>query len=85
MPKLTKAEAAWLKKVQKVLNECPSQRLGFFTIGDDSLMLYDKGREGEINQWMDRHPQDFPVAVEQLDADFGESLTFPTDVHSVAG
>lgn len=48
MDKLTKKEQAWVDEVNAVLARCPSKRLGFYTIGDDQVMLYDakKHRKG---------------------------------------
>ncbi len=37
---LSTAEKAWVKKLQKVLSECPD-RLELLTIGDASLMVVD--------------------------------------------
>jgi hypothetical protein len=39
---LTAAETKWLDKLQALLDKCPSERLGAFTIGDPSLSIYDK-------------------------------------------
>lgn len=38
---LTKDEAAWIKRLEKVLLSCPSDRLGLITIGDPSLTIFD--------------------------------------------
>lgn len=38
---LTKKERAWLVKLEKVMNECPSKRLACYTIGDNTLHFYD--------------------------------------------
>ena len=35
MAKLTKKELAWIKKAQKVFDECLSSRIGFYACGDD--------------------------------------------------
>lgn len=50
---LTKKEQSWLKKLEKVFADCPSDRLGLFTIGDPSLTIYDNTqthlcRDGDI-------------------------------------
>lgn len=42
MSAMTKEEKAWVKKLQKVLNECPSSRLGFYTTGDATVTVYDR-------------------------------------------
>lgn len=77
---LSKVEKAWLRKMQKVLDECPTT-LGFYTIGDPYLQVYDLGKEEEINSTQER---DFCTAVEQVGAELG-MLRFPTNVHSTAG
>lgn len=41
MGSLTAAERKWVRGVQKALKNCPSKRIGFFTIGDDNVVLYD--------------------------------------------
>jgi hypothetical protein len=41
MTTLTAAEEKWLKKLQKVLNECPSERFGSYTTGDSDINLFD--------------------------------------------
>lgn len=38
---LTVEEKKWLKKLQKVLDECPSNRMEAFTIGDNYITIYD--------------------------------------------
>lgn len=38
---LTPEEKKWLKKLQKVLNECPSSRMESYTIGDNYIAIYD--------------------------------------------
>ncbi|AZS06304.1 hypothetical protein MED16_gp64 [Pantoea phage vB_PagS_MED16] len=45
--KLTAAEKAWVKKVNKVLAECPSDRLRFFTIGDPDIFIANNDTAGE--------------------------------------
>lgn len=39
---LTKKEQAWLDKLEKVMSECPSDRLACYTIGDHDLQFYDQ-------------------------------------------
>lgn len=41
MAELTAAEKKWVKQVNALLAKCPSKRLGFYTIGDNDVMLYD--------------------------------------------
>ncbi len=84
MAKLNKKERAWLDELQEVLNRCPSTRLGFFTIGDKDVFVYDKRLDKQIDELQDRGGRDFGLVVNDLDAGFGE-LTFPAAVHSTAG
>lgn len=81
---LTQAENDWLAKLQALLDECSSSRLGAYTIGDPDLGLYDRHFEPEINKLLDTGKYDFCTAVANLDADLGR-LRFPFQVHSTAG
>lgn len=45
MSGLTKIEKAWLKKLEKILMNPPSDRIGFYTIGDCDLTAYDRTKE----------------------------------------
>ncbi|EMY0637133.1 hypothetical protein AAIC24_002913 [Providencia rettgeri] len=87
MAKLTKKELAWIGKVQKVLDECPSERIGFYTIGDADVQLYDRSKEPEITERMNTgcNKEDFCMAAEELDANFHYHLLFPAPVESTAG
>lgn len=86
MAKLTKAEMAWLNKVQAVLDECPSDRIGFYTIGDASVEVYDRSKEREIDETMwGARSMDFGAAVLKMKAAFEYQLDFPACVHSVSG
>ncbi|HGW6120853.1 hypothetical protein ACUND9_11355 [Serratia sp. IR-2025] len=84
MAKLTKAEKKWLDELQEVLNRCPSKNLGFYTIGDPRLHVYDLRKEQQIDDHMDRHNHDFCHAAKVVDADHCD-LWFPAQVHSTAG
>jgi len=42
VPPLTKAEKAWMKKLERVLLACPSNRIALQTIGDPGLTLIDQ-------------------------------------------
>ncbi|CAM7113615.1 hypothetical protein ESCOCP327M_21855 [Escherichia coli] len=51
MATLTKKERAWLNELQDVLDRCPSpKKIGFYTIGDKSIYLYDLRRMDEISK-----------------------------------
>lgn len=75
----TNEERAWVKKLQKVLDACPSSRLGFYTTGDATVTVYDNTEEANFDQEMD-----FPAAVMIADADLGW-ITFPTNVVATVG
>ena len=84
--KMTASETQWLRDMQKLLAACPSKRLGFYTIGDPQVFVYDRTKEGDIHTLMDRHDNlDFPGAVEKAKAGTDFYLSFPENVHSVAG
>jgi hypothetical protein len=82
MTKLTKAEADWIKRVQAVLDDCPSDRIGAFTIGDNCVTLYDRSIDRAIEEA--QGDKDFCAAVESLGAEMG-ALNFPFQVHSTSG
>lgn len=83
--KLTAAEQAWLTRLNEVLAECPSPRLGFFTIGDPSIHVFDKRREQEANTMMEEKHRDFGLCCEELGILSPRSILFPSAVHSTAG
>lgn len=86
MADLTKEEKRWLRRVQAALDSCPSKRLGFYTVGDADLSVYDRTHEKAIHAAMDEGKAgDFGPAVDLFDADFYTGLRFPALVHSVAG
>ena len=86
MTKLTKAEKDWIAKVQAVLDECPSDRLGFYTIGDSDVTVYDRSKYKQIYDILDESDRmDFCSGVDKAKADTGETLQFPAGVHSTAG
>lgn len=53
--KLTAAERKWLGDLQAVLDKCPSQRLGGYTIGDANITIYDKL---VFDNYRDNNPRD---------------------------
>lgn len=79
---LTPEEEKWVKRVQRALDACPSNRIGFYTIGDARVTLYDKSKDAEIQAGGER---DFGQLVDAADADFFRDLRFPSLVHSVSG
>ena len=79
----TKEEKAWMIKVQKLLMNPPSDRIGLFTTGDPGLTVYDRTFDAEIDKAQDRN-WDFCVAVERLGAELG-SMDSAMNIHSTAG
>lgn len=87
MATLTKKEQAWLSELQNVLDRCPSpKKIGFYTIGDKSIYLYDLRRMDEIMEALDnRSSMDWCIAVHDMNAGFDEKILFPSSVESTAG
>lgn len=86
MAKLNKTELAWVKKIQNVLNECPSERIGFYVTGADNYVrIFDRELYPEVNTFLDENNVDFCVATYNCDADFEVELEFPCGVESTAG
>lgn len=79
--KLTKAEQKWVEEMQGVLDRCPSERLGFYTIGDPVIHLYDRSHQKEIEAVQD----DLPRIVARHGWGFDETLDFPAPVDGVCG
>ncbi|EGF4813901.1 hypothetical protein ICF92_003246 [Escherichia coli] len=85
--KLTKKEQAWIDELQAVLDRCPSpEKIGYYTIGDKNIFLYDLRRDKEINIALDsRSSSDWCTAVAAVGAGFDETIDFPSAVLSTAG
>lgn len=82
---LNAAEKSWLKRLQKLIDECPSTRMAAFTTGDNDLTIYDLEFEDEINELLDTHEcSDFCLAVREAEAELG-SIVFPFSIHSTSG
>lgn len=73
---LTKAEKAWVQKLQAVLNECPSERIGGFTTGMNDITLYDESFNNEIDEIQTLKNREMAPVVGELGADLG-ILVFP--------
>jgi len=84
MAELTKKESAWLDKFQTLLDNCPSERLGFFTIGYSNVIVYDNSMDNELDDMQSSGYGDFCSCVKSIDAQLGE-LVFPSAVLSTAG
>ena len=85
MSELTKEEKAWVKKLNALLAKCPSNRIGFYTIGDATVFLFDVTHYNNISEIMDRGHGDWGQCVNALGAGFDEELIFPNQVESTAG
>lgn len=85
MAQLTKAETAWLIKLQAVIDECPSKRLAAYTTGDSYITLYDGSEEKAIQAYGEEHPnEEHGGCVKALGAELA-NVKFPFQVHSTAG
>lgn len=86
MSELTSEETKWVSDLQAVLDRCPSRRLGFYTIGEDSICMWDVEKyDAVFSALRDRLVADLGSAVECCSAGFDETITFPNPVESVAG
>lgn len=82
---LTKAEKAWLKELQAVLDKQPTARLAFAATGDCDLCLFDRDRYSEISNLQDSRNSDWTPAASEIKADFdGFTITFKNQVESTA-
>ncbi|EPK7771236.1 hypothetical protein QFL30_003569 [Klebsiella oxytoca] len=82
MAKLTKKEQAWVNEVNAVLERCPSpEKIGFFTVGDSAVGLYDLRHDKEISDTND----DLIVVAQRKGWSFDERLEFPSAVNGVCG
>ncbi|ARU94598.1 hypothetical protein [Tatumella citrea] len=87
MAKLNKKEQAWISELQCVIDRCPSpKKIGFYTIGDPVICLYDLRRADEVMSALNsRNSSDWCTAVQNIGAGFNEKIDFPSSVESTAG
>lgn len=85
MATLTKEEKAWVKKLNKILADCPSDRLAFATTGDCSVTIFNRPQYDAICDEQDRNGGEFISAAQRIGALFDERLDFPNQVESTAG
>ena len=88
MTNLTKEEREWVCKLQKVLNKCPSDRLGCYTTGDQNLVLYDKSSYEQYSikngdPFTDENQYYDAIAIASACID--SSIVFPFAVEGVSG
>ena len=80
MSKMTKEESGWVRKMNILISKCPSDRIGFFTIGDPVIHLYDRDLVDSLNI-----DGDLIDSIKSKNAGFTESLDFPHRVDGVCG
>lgn len=83
MAELTAAEKKWVKQGNAWLAKCPSKRIGFYTIGDPYIGLYDCSIVD--TKVMDAEAGDLIPVLNKHDANFTECLDFPRAVDGVCG
>ncbi|MBO1561834.1 hypothetical protein [Yersinia pseudotuberculosis] len=85
MGKLTAAEKKWVKEVNALLAKCPSKRIGFYTIGDNNVMLYDA--EQFKDKGLEDDHRDLIAVLADHGLAFGQAfdLDFPNAVEGVCG
>jgi hypothetical protein len=81
LAELNLEEKKWVKQVNAVLAKCPSSRIGFYTIGDTSIGLYDRTYQDVI----DAADDDLVIALARTGHQFDEHLNFPDNVQGVCG
>lgn len=81
----TKSELAWVKRVQKALDACPSKRIGFATSGDRGVALFDVEQYAEIFDRVENTNTEFIPASDAIGATFPLRLNFPNPVEGTAG
>lgn len=82
---LTSEEKKWLKKLQKVLNECPSNRMESFTIGDNNIVIYDiSANDSEEAENLARDSNDWCNVVDATGTELA-TILFPFAILSTAG
>lgn len=82
---LTQAEKKWLADLQAVLDACPSDRLGAFTVGDPDVGFFD---HKVYKAWLLANPRAELDVGEELrvsGADLHACVRFPFNVDSRAG
>ncbi|MGP8956528.1 hypothetical protein ACT024_25775 [Enterobacter mori] len=87
MTTLSKKDQAWLDELQDVLNRCPSpKKIGFYTIGDPTVFLYDLRKVKEVENALDTgEASDWSPACRVVGAHIDEVIIFPSPVESTAG
>lgn len=83
LPILTSAEKKWLCKLEKVLQECPSDRLACYTTGDNDLTFYDKII---ADKWAETHDDSCDAReLHEKDGSYLTTVTGSFNIDSCAG
>ena len=83
-PPLTKEERLWISKLQRLLNQCPSKRFGFYTTGYRDVTIVDLPVTEAYDRDSGYPEQDYCVKVQAAGSELGE-LVFPSAVQSTSG
>lgn len=84
---LTASERAWVDALRKLMNSCPSKRLGAYTTGDANITFFDKPVFDAGRRELERQQRDLPEDV-QIHESLGtvlESVSLPFQLEGVAG
>jgi len=73
-----------MKRIERLLKNPPSERVGLYTIGDAKLSVYNREHEQDIHKIMAQQNTDFCCAVDQLGAGLGV-INSKMQIHSTAG
>tara|TARA_R110000851_G_scaffold3442_1_gene14114 strand:- start:399 stop:662 length:264 start_codon:yes stop_codon:yes gene_type:complete len=68
---LTPDEKDWLKKIENLLENPPTNRIGFYATNDIVLNVYDRSQVSKINRLMSYSNNNFHQSVKQLKTDLG--------------
>lgn len=80
--KPTKQEKEWIRKMQNLLTNPPSERIGLAATGYDGLIVYDKTCDDQIDEIQNKG-YDFCIAVNRLGAEIGFISSYIT-IHSTS-
>ena len=82
---LTPEERDWIDRMQTLLDQCPSERLGFYTTGDHSVTIFDKKVRDKWYQAKGCPAADIQAEMAQSGASLNAGFLFPEIVESRAG
>lgn len=85
MATLSKQEKEWVKRLNKLLADCPSDRLAFATTGDCDVSIFNKLQYCAICDEQEKNGGEFISAAARIGALFDDVLNFPNQVESTAG